>query len=156
MNQAQFNEKQLEIAWEEVEQAFQTSGMVEPVPGFVGRWNERLQLEKQKEDRKQAWVLIVMNAVIALGFLGLISIQIVPSLSAGNSLLDIWVDLASRLIVNLKMVGGMLSTFRRTLPGVIPSSWIVSGFTALGIMVVLWASMVRQHIRKQGVPYEKA
>jgi hypothetical protein len=156
MNQAQFNEKQLEIAWEEVEQAFQTSGMVEPAPGFVGRWNERLQLEKQKEDRKQAWVLIVMNAVIALGFLGLISIQIVPSLSAGNSLLDIWVDLASRLIVNLKMVGGMLSTFRRTLPGVIPSSWIVSGFTALGIMVVLWASMVRQHIRKQGVPYEKA
>ena len=156
MNQAQFNEKQLEIAWEEVEQAFQTSGMVEPAPGFVGRWNERLQLEKQKEDRKQAWVLIVMNVVIALGFLGLISIQIVPSLSAGNSLLDIWVDLASQLIVNLKMVGGMLSTIRRTLPGVIPSSWIVSGFTALGIMVVLWASMVRQHIRKQGVPYEKA
>lgn len=156
MNQAQFNEKQLEIAWEEVEQVIQSSGMVEPAPGFTARWNERLQLEKQKEDRKQAWVLIVMNAVIALGFLGLVSIQIVPSLSEGNTLLDIWVDLASRLIVNLKMIGGMLSTFRRTLPGVIPSSWVVPGLTALGIMVVLWASMVRQHIRKQGVPYENA
>lgn len=156
MNQAQYNEKQLEIAWEEVEQAFQTSGMVEPASGFVGRWNERLLLEKQKEDRKQAWILIVMNVVIALGFLGLISIQVFPSLSAGNSLLDIWVDMVSRLIVNLKMVGGLLGTMRRTLPGVIPSSWIVSGITALGIMVVLWASMVRQHIRKQGVSYEKA
>jgi hypothetical protein len=156
MNQAQYNEKQLETAWKEVEQAFRTSGMVEPAPGFMGRWNERLQLEKQKEDRKQAWVLIVMNVVIALGFLGLISIQLVPSLSAGNSLLDIWVDMASRLIVNLKMVGGMLSTVRRTLPGVIPTSWIVSGLTALGIVVVLWASMVRQHIHKQGVTYEKA
>jgi hypothetical protein len=156
MNQAQYNEKQLEIAWEEVEQAFRTSGMVEPAPGFMERWNERLQLEKQKEDRKQAWVLIVMNVVIALGFLGLISIQLVPSLSAGKSLLDIWVDMASRLIVNLKMIGGMLSTIRRTLPGVIPSSWIFSGLTALGIVVVVWASMVRQHIHKQGVPYEKA
>ena len=155
MNQAQFNEKQLEIAWEEVEQVFKNAGMVEPAPGFVGRWNERLQFEKQQEDRKQAWLLIIMNAVIALGFLGLIAIQIVPSLSAGNSLLDVWVDTVSRMIVNLKMVGGMLSTMQRTLPGLIPSSWVMPGITALGIMVVVWASMVRQHIRNQGAMYEQ-
>ena len=155
MNQAQFNEKQLEIAWEEVEQVFKSAGMVEPAPGFVGRWNERLQFEKQQEDRKQAWLLIIMNAVIALGFLGLIAIQIVPSLSAGNSLLDVWVDMVSRMIVNLKMVGGMLGTMQRTLPGLIPASWVMPGITALGIMVVVWASMVRQHIRNQGVTYEQ-
>jgi hypothetical protein len=155
MNQAQYNEKQLESAWEDLEQAFKASGMVEPAPGFVGRWNERLLLEKQREDRRQAWMLVIMNLVIALGFLGLISIQIVPSLTEGSSLLDIWVDMLSKLIVNLKMVGGMFGTLRRTLPGLIPSSWVMPGVTALGILVVLWASMVRQHIRNQGVTYEK-
>ena len=155
MNQAQFNENQIEMAWEEIEQAIKASGMVEPAPGFVGRWNERLQLEKEREDRRQGWMLVIMNVVIALGFLGLISIQFVPSLSAGSSLLDIWVDLVSRLIVNLKMAAGMFGTFRRTLPGVIPSSWLMPMVTGLGILVVLWASMVRQHIRNQGVTYEK-
>ncbi|MEN8242558.1 MAG: hypothetical protein ABFS17_11590 [Chloroflexota bacterium] len=155
MKQAQFNDKQLEIAWEEIEQVFNSSGMVEPAPGFTARWNERLQLEKQQEDRRQAWMLIIMNLVIALGFLGLIAIQIAPSLSTGSSLLDIWVDMVSRMIVNLKMVGGVLGTLGRTLPGVIPTSWLMTGITALGIMVAVWASMVRQHIRNQGVSYEQ-
>ena len=61
MNQAQFNENQIEVAWEEIEQAIKASGMVEPAPGFVGRWNERLQLEKEREDRRQGWMLVIMN-----------------------------------------------------------------------------------------------
>jgi hypothetical protein len=156
MRQAQYREKQLEIAWEEIEQVIKSSGMVEPAPGFTGRWNERLQLEKQQEDRKQAYLLISMNVVIALGFLGLIAIQIVPSLTAGSSLLDIWVEMVSRMFISLKMIGGMLGTMGRTLPGVIPSSWVMAGVTALGIMVVVWASMVRQHIRNQGETHEQA
>jgi hypothetical protein len=156
MNQAQFSDKQMEIAWEEIEQAFKTSGMVEPAPGFMARWNERLQQEKQREDRRQAWMLVIMNVVIALGFLGLISIQFVPSITEGSSLLDIWVDLVSRIIVTFKMIAGMFGTLRRTLPGLIPTSWLMPIVTGLGILVVLWASMVRQHIRNQGVTYEKA
>jgi hypothetical protein len=155
MNQAQFSETKIEKAWLDVEHAFKSSGMVEPAPGFIGRWNERLLLERQREDRKQAWTLVIMNVVIALGFLGLISIQIVPSLTAGSSLLDIWVDMVSKLIITLKMAAGVLGTIRRTLPGVIPASWLMPGLTGLGILVVLWASMVRQHIQNQGVLYEK-
>lgn len=156
MSQAQFEDKQIEKAWVEIEQAFRTSGMAEPAPGFMERWNERLEHEKQQEDRRQAWMLVIMNVVIALGFLGLISIQFVPSLSEGSSLLDIWVDMVSKLIVTFKMAAGMLGTLRRTLPGLIPSSWVMPIVTGLGIMVVLWASMVRQHIRNQGATYEKA
>ena len=91
-----------------------------------------------------------------LGFLGLISIQFIPSLTQGSSLLDIWVDLVSRIIVTFKMAAGMFGTFRRTLPGLIPTSWLMPIFTGLGILVVLWVSMVRQHIQNQGVTYEKA
>jgi len=156
MNQAQFNEHQIEQAWKEVEHAFKSSGMVGPTSGFVDRWNERLLLEEQRADRRQAWTLVVMNVVIALGFLGLISIQVVPSLTEGSSLLDIWVDMVSKLIVTLKMFTGVFGTLQRTLPRVIPTSWVMPGLTGLGILVVLWVSMMRQHIQNQGAAYEKA
>jgi hypothetical protein len=114
----------------------------------------RLEQARQREERLQATALIITNLVIAFGFIILISLQFVPSISSGG-LLNLWVELISRLVVSVQMVSGILGTFFRTIPAIVPTSWLVSGFTLMGIVVVLWISMVRRHIRIQGATHDK-
>lgn len=142
-----FEDKMLEIAWGEVENSFRSSGMVAPLPGFTNRWMERLEQERVKEERRQAWALVLTNLIIAIGFIILIGIQYVPSISGGGGLVALMVEITSRLILLLRMTGGLVSTLLRTLPGLVPVSWWVGGSAVLGFGVVLWVSMVRRHLR---------
>jgi hypothetical protein len=151
MNQAQFEDKRLDDAWNEIEHVFRLSGMVSPAPGFVNRWQTRLVVEHQKEERRQAGLMIAAILIIAFGFILLIGLQILPNLGPNDSLLNIWVEVISRVIVFYKMIGAAVGTLSRTLPGLIPTSWLVGGLTFMGIVVVLWVSMVRQYIQNQGV-----
>ncbi len=155
-DEPRFEDKLLATAWTQVEDTFRTSGMVAPLPGFTSRWMARLELERQREERRQAWALILTNLVIALGFLILIGMGFLPSISAQGGLINLWISLLSRLVILMKMAGGLVNTMVRTLPGVVPTSWWVGGFTLLGIVVALWASMVRRHLRDQGAVHEKS
>ena len=47
-----FEDILVETAWGEVETTFRSSGMVAPLPGFTNRWMQRLELARQKEERK--------------------------------------------------------------------------------------------------------
>ena len=149
MNKAQSNQEipfediMLETAWQQVENTFRTAGDVQPLPGFTSRWMARLELERQREERMQAAALIVGNIVIAF----------VPSVSSGG-LLNLWVELLSRFVISVRMATGVLGTFFRTIPGLVPTSWLVTGFTLLAIIVAVWISMVRRHISRQGVHNE--
>ncbi|MGD2027213.1 MAG: hypothetical protein PVI99_05295 [Anaerolineales bacterium] len=151
-----FEDKLLATAWTQVEDTFRTSGMVAPLPGFTSRWMARLELERQREERRQAWALILTNLVIALGFLILIGMGFLPSISANGGVVNLWVGLLSRLVVFFKLAGGLTNTMIRTLPGVVPASWWVGGLTLVGIVVVLWLSMVRRHMRDQGAVHEES
>ena len=153
-SEVRFEDIMLETAWTEVETTFRAAGQVAPLPGFTSRFMERLELARQREEKLQATALIISNLVIALGFIILISLQFVPSISSGG-LLDLWVDLITRLVVSVKMVSGVLTTFFRTIPALVPTSWLVSGFTLMGIVVVLWVSMVRRHIHVKGAANEE-
>lgn len=150
MSQPQFDDKRLDDAWGEVEHVFRLSGMATPAPGFVNRWQARLVIERQKEERKQAGLMIAAILIIAFGFILLIGLQILPNLGTNESLLTIWVEMASRMIVYIKMVGASVGTLSRTLPGVIPTSWVVGGSAMMFFLVALWVSLVRR-IQKQGV-----
>jgi len=152
--QVNFEDIMLETAWSEVENTFRSAGEVAPLPGFTARWMERLELARQREERMQATALIIGNLVIAVGFLILIGLQFVPSVSSGG-VLDLWVDLLSRLVVTVRMAAGLIETFVRTLPGLIPTSWLVSGIAVVGILVSIWISMARRHIIRQGVEHEE-
>ncbi len=150
-----FEDILVETAWGEVETTFRSSGMVAPLPGFTNRWMQRLELARQKEERKQAWVLILTNLVIAFGFILLIGLGFLPSISGQGGVVNLWVGLVSRAVIFIKMTGGLASTMLRTLPGVVPNSWWIAGFTLLGIMVALWVSMVRRHLQNQGVQHDE-
>jgi uncharacterized membrane protein YhdT len=154
MNEQRFEDKMLETAWGEVETTFRSAGMIAPLPGFTSRWMERLELERQKDERKQAWALVLTNLVIAVGFILLIGIQYVPSVSSGGGIVPLWVEMVSRVVLFIRMAGGLVSTLLRTLPGLVPASWWVSGAAFMGLVVVLWVSMVRRHLSVQGVSHE--
>lgn len=145
-----FEDIMLEAAWTEVEKTFRSTGEAAPLPGFTARFMDRLELERQRVEKRQALALIITNLVIALGFIILISLQFIPSISS-QGLLSLWVDLISRAVIYIKMISGLLGTFARTLPRIVPTSWIVSGFTLMGIVVAVWVSLARRHLRKQGV-----
>ena len=151
MNQPQFEDKRLEDAWNEVEHSFRLAGMMSPAPGFVNRWQARLVIERQKEERRQAGLMIAAILIIAFGFILLIGLQILPNLDADINLVTVWVEMVSRIVIFFQMVGSAIGTLYRTIPGLIPASWFIGGFTFMGIVMVLWVSMVRQHIQKQGV-----
>ncbi len=159
MNKVQSNQEipfediMLETAWQKVEKTFKSAGEVSPLPGFTSRWMDRLELERQREERMQAAALIIGNIVIAFGFLILIGLQFVPSVSSGG-LLDLWVDLLARYVISIRMTAGVLDTFFRTIPGLVPTSWLVSGFTFLAIIVAVWISIIRRHMSPQGVHNE--
>ena len=153
-SEVRFEDILLENAWRDVESTFRAAGEVAPLPGFTDRWMARLELARQREERMQATALIITNLVIAMGFLILIGLQFVPSVSSGG-LLELWVELLSRLVITVKMVAGLMGTFVRTLPGLVPTSWLVSGFTLMGILVAIWVSMARRHIIRQGAEHDK-
>ena len=152
-NEEHFEDKMLELAWGKVENSFRSAGMIDPLPGFTNRWMARLEVARQKEERKQAWALIFANLVIAVGFVLLIGIQYVPSVSSGG-LVSVLVEIVSRVVLFFQMVTGLMSALLRTLPGLVPTSWWVGGIGMVGLAVALWVSMVRRHIRGQGVNHE--
>lgn len=154
MDDLRFEDETLDFAWQKVESSFRSAGMVAPLPGFTNRWMQRLEQARQKQERRQAWALILTNLVIASGFILLIGLGFLPSVSGQGGAVNLWVGLMTKIIISVKMVGGLANTMLRTLPGVVPSSWWIAALTLLGIVVALWVSMVRRHFQNQGAQYE--
>ena len=126
MKHQQFDDRIFESAWREVEAEFQVSGLVSPAPGFGSRFRARLEMQRVAREQKQAWFVVGVNLVIALGFLILIGIQFVPSIPTYGNFVSFWVRLFSQAIIFIKMIWTILETFLRTMPGLIPSSWWVN------------------------------
>ncbi|MBW8010033.1 MAG: hypothetical protein FVQ83_02165 [Chloroflexi bacterium] len=70
----------LEIAWRQVSDSFDTSGMVAPAPGFVNRWQDRLDADIARRHRRQSWLIIGLNVFIAAILFVLLAAQIFPAL----------------------------------------------------------------------------
>jgi len=151
MKHRQFNDGLLESAWREVKDEFQASGFISPAPGFGTRFRARLEIQRIADEQKQAWLIVAINIVIALGFLVLIGLQFIPSLPSSGSFLSFWVEMFSNVVIFLKMIGTIFETLFRTLPGLIPPSWWLNVFISIGVLLLLWVSLMRQFVQKQGV-----
>jgi hypothetical protein len=151
MNHQHFDEQLIESAWQQVELEIRASGMVAPAPGFANRWQERLAKHRVRAERKQTWLILILSTVIAFGFLFLTGIQFIPSLPSVDGIFAVWVDFFAKVVVFIKMVVGILETLFRTLPRVIPPSWWISIISSFVVLVVLWTSMMKRHVQRQGV-----
>jgi hypothetical protein len=151
MKHQQFDDQILESAWREVEAEFQVSGFVSPVPGFGSRFRARLEMQRIAREQKQAWLIVAINLVIALGFLILIGIQFVPTMPTFDTFLSFCIGLFSKSIIFINMLWTILETFIRTLTGLIPPSWWTNAIASSIVLLILWASLFRHYVQKQGV-----
>ena len=151
MKHQQFNEQILESAWREVETEFQASGFISPTSGFGSRFRARLEMQRVAREQKQAWLVVAINLVIALGFLILIGLQFVPTLPTYGNFVSFWVKLFSQSVVYIKMIWTILETFFRTISGLIPLSWWGNALVSVAVLLVLWVSLMRHYVQKQGV-----
>jgi hypothetical protein len=150
MKHQQYDDHILESAWREVEAEFQVSGFISPAPGFGSRFRARLEMQRVAREQKQAWLVVAINLVIALGFLILIGIQFFPALPTFDNFISFLVKLFSQSIIFIKMIWTILETFLRTMPGLIPSSWWVNAVVSIVVLLILWVSLIRQFVQKQG------
>lgn len=146
-----FDEKMLDTAWLEIEHTLTSTSMAEPAPGFVNRFKHQLMLQRQAEQRRQAWIFVAINTVAAFMLLGLIALLYLPGLSGPSDLLIGIARVFSSLVVSIKMIGGLIVSIARTLPGIVPISWWMGIMTSLSLLSLVWLSMVRQVFQKQGV-----
>ena len=151
MKAQHFDERLLNSAWQEVEVQFRSAGMAEPAPGFINRWKDRLAYTRLQEQRRQAWIFVAINTVAALALLFLIGVLRLPEISEPSEFLVGLIEIASQLFVFFKMVASVLGSLIRTLPGVVPLSWWTSFIVSMGGLTLLWYSMIRQIVQRQGV-----
>jgi len=151
MKAQHFDDRLLNSAWQEVEVQFRSSGMEEPLPGFVSRWKERLAYTRLQEQRRQAWTFVGINAVAAIALLVIIAILRLPAISEPSEFFVGLVEIISQVFVFVKMVFSVVGSLIRTLPGVVPSSWWTSMVVSMTGLILLWYSMIRQIVQRQGV-----
>ena len=151
MKHQQFDDTTLDTAWKQVERNIRSSGLKSPAPGFNQRWQARLAKHKDATKRKEVWLMVGVSLIVALGFLGFLSLQTIPSLSRQDGFLSFFVNLFANMIVFVNMIGSIFETLFRTLPRVLPISFQVSVIGSLFMLFILWVSMMRRYVQNQGV-----
>lgn len=150
MKQPHFEDGLLESTWQGLEFEFKSAGMAEPQPGFTNRWQHRLAQHQEAQGRRQTWFVFIANLVIAFGFLSLMGLRIFPEFTHFGQFINLWVNLFARVVVFFKMIISLLETLSRTLPSIVPPRWWFSLFGSIGVMILLWVSIIRQQVQIEG------
>jgi len=138
-------------SWQEVEGSFRAAGMVKPASGFVQRWQIRFEKEQSLQARRQAWLIVGLNVAIAGILLFLSLLDSWPIFSNPSSLLLQWTESITQILGFMQVVYRVSESMLTALPGLIPSTWLLTlAASAVGI-VVLWASTLKQYMFDQGV-----
>ena len=151
MRRLHFDQHSLDDAWQHVLLEFEAAGMAEPAPGFVSRWETRLAEQRRVEQRRQALILLGINIIVVLSILSLLVGFSYPYWTEPSGLLVAWVSAVSRALVFVNMVSGVLASLMRTLPNLLPASWLTSMAVSMVGLILLWLVTFKQYALRQGV-----
>lgn len=141
----------LEIAWREVNDRFERSVTLAPEPGFVGRWEVRLEADLAKRHRRQSWVIIGLNVFMAVILFILLAAQVFPILQSPSSLIIQATQGLGDLLSFVNIIEKVFASLFRVLPGIIPFTWWVAILASFGGLLALWIATIKQFALKQGV-----
>ncbi|MEK6220911.1 MAG: hypothetical protein N2D54_01525 [Chloroflexota bacterium] len=147
----QYNEQDINLAWQHIEHEIKSAEEVSPTSGFVNRFKSRLAERRMLEERRDAFrvaFFMTLAAIIILSILVWLGIATYDSL--GEFFIAI-VNVFSRALINLQMVIGVVASMGRTLPTIVPLSWITSIFVGVAGIMAVWISSVKQHLPRIGV-----
>ena len=133
---------QLKDAWTSVEVLFADIPEMEPTPGFVNRWQTRLESSRQIEQfirhRWQSWIMLIGIANAAAFTLVLLGAQFLNTYDSMMEYLLTWVYRGAVTLTLFNGIQEIIFTLFRTIPGAIPlAGWIVL-LVILGGAVLIW------------------
>jgi hypothetical protein len=132
----------LEESWMEVASLFSEVPAVEPMPGFINRWQANLEADraaiKAMQQRWQSWIVLVLIANgAALAFL-LMGVQLFRTYDSFTDLALSWVYRAATAMVVANGFQNAFQTLFRTIPALIPTGWWIGIAIALSVSTLLW------------------
>jgi len=134
----------LKKTWPKVETFLITTPQVMPAPGFVNRWQERLESQRKQRERRQTVTLLAVSsggagvAFALFAFALLLHYQLFPQNVQENvaQVVDwmLFLDVAGEILLNLA----------RTLPTAIPFPVWMGFFALTGAGGILWLKSFRK------------
>jgi hypothetical protein len=141
----------LAAAWRHVEPLIVIPPMVAPEPGFVARWQLRLEKERLSLQRRQSLLVFVLGAGSAFVFLAMMAAMV---LFRFNSPLDWLLALASQ-VISLLFMADTVRQIYGVLLSTVPLGWWVAGWAAIFALCLLWVySLQKAATNRRHIPYE--
>jgi hypothetical protein len=129
--------RELNDAWLEVVDLFQDVPDVEPMPGFVSRWQDRLAVERQMEltvrNRWQSIIVLILIGNVIAGLVFLLSTQFLTTFDTPVSLFLTGVYRLASLVSFVNAFQNIFATLFRAITSVVPVwVWAVLGAGLVG------------------------
>lgn len=136
--------RELSLALREMERALRSAPWVAPADGFVNRWEQRLEVERQKWQRRQTWWMLTFSLGGAALLLGLTLALISPLIRQPLPLILAWIYRLVVIITTAEAAGEVARTLIGTLFLAIPP-WIWLGVAGtLTLLGVLWLATLQR------------
>jgi hypothetical protein len=129
--------RELNTAWNGVVDLFQVVPDVNPPPGFVARWQERLNVESQIElsirHRWQSIIMLILIGNVITALVILLGSQVLSTFESPIELVLSGVYRLASMVTWLNAVQNIFITLFRTLTSVVPVGlWAVLGIGLVG------------------------
>jgi hypothetical protein len=140
----------LKKTWPKIETFLITAPPVMPAPGFVSRWQERLESQRKRRERRQTLTLLAVSgggagvAFALFSFALLLHFQFFPQNFLGT------IAQMTDWFLFLEVAGEIFLSLARTLPTAIPFPIWMGFFALTGAGGILWLKSLRKLAQVQG------
>jgi predicted anti-sigma-YlaC factor YlaD len=129
--------RELQNAWSGVIDLFQEVPEVEPLPGFVNRWQERLAVEKHIElfvrQRWQSMIMLILLGNVIAGLVFFLGTEFLTNYDTPLSLVMSGVYRFVSLVTTISAIQNIFLTLFRTITSVVPAGiWAILGMGLIG------------------------
>lgn len=138
--------RELQSAWTGVLDLFQDVPDIEPAPGFVNRWQARLEVERQIElsirHRWQSIIMLILTGNVIVGLVVLLGTQFLTTFDTPLELVFSGVYRLASIVTFINMVQNIFITLYRTITSIVPVGlWAVLGLGLVGSSAIWMISL---------------
>ena len=124
--------RELQTAWTGVIDLFEDLPQVEPAPGFINRWQERLVEERQLDalvrQRWQSVIMLILIGNVIAGLAFLLGTEFLTTIQTPADLIMPWVYRLTSALTIVNGIQNLSLTLFRTLTSIVPVGlWVALG-----------------------------
>jgi len=129
--------QELQDAWMSIATLFTAVPDMEPVPGFVDRWQIRLETDRQVDllgrHRWQSVIMLILIGNVITGLVFLLSTQFLTTFETPTQLVLSWVYRLAAMLTFVNGLQNLFSTLFRTFTNIVPAGfWAILGAGLVG------------------------